>query len=154
MFRGISKVSLDAKGRFAIPTRFRAPIQAESDGRLVITIETVDPCLLLFTLPDWSTFEKALSRLPTLNPNVRRMQRMMIGHADDVDMDGQGRVLIPPMHRELVGLDKKIVLTGQRGRFEIWSDTTWSESLEGWRQAETDLRQSGEADPVLGELTY
>lgn len=154
MFRGISKVSLDAKGRFAIPKRFREPILSSCGGHLVLTADAAYPCLVLFTLPHWENLEKELASLPSFNQNARNVQRMMIGHAEDVEMDGQGRVLVPVLHREMVQLEKSLVLSGQSGRFEIWAEDAWQDRLESWRDPKVKLSEDEEPDPVLNGVVY
>ena len=94
-----TKVTLDAKGRMVMPTRYRDRIQERSQGRLVVTVDR-DQCLLLYPLPDWEEIERKLMRLPTLHPQARRLQRLMVGHATDLELDGHGRVLLPPKLRE------------------------------------------------------
>src|SRR5690606_33957411 len=96
MFRGANKETLDAKGRLAMPTRYRERIIERSNGRLIATVDRADRCLLIYPLPEWEEIELKLRRLPTLNPVARRLQRLMIGHATDLELDGSGRILIPP----------------------------------------------------------
>ena len=87
MFRGANPVTLDAKGRLAMPTRFREQIVARSNGRLMATVDRSDRCLLIYPLPDWDEIERKLVALPTLNPAARRLQRLMIGHANELELD-------------------------------------------------------------------
>ena len=94
MFRGASKVTLDAKGRMAIPTRYREHITERCNGHLVVTVER-DHCLLIYPLPDWEDIERKLNRLPSLNKRAQRLRRLMVGHACDVELDSHGRVLLP-----------------------------------------------------------
>ena len=126
MLRGVTQVSLDAKGRFAIPQRYRDQL-ADGDGapRLVMT---ADPshCLLLYTLREWEPIQQKLMGLSSFNPNLRAIQRLIVGHADDVDMDAAGRLLIPPALRTYATLDKRIVLVGQGNKFEIWDEAQWN----------------------------
>ncbi len=93
MFRGANKVTLDAKGRLAMPTRYRERIVERSNGRLIATVDRADRCLLIYPLPEWEEIELKLRRLPTLNPVARRLQRLMIGHATDLELDNSGRIL-------------------------------------------------------------
>lgn len=125
MFRGENKVTLDAKGRLAMPTRYRDGLVEDAAGHLVVTIDHADRCLLIYTLPDWEEIERKLSKLPALNQVARSLQRLMIGHATDVDLDAQGRVLIPPNLREYAGLTRDVVLSGQGTRFELWDEALW-----------------------------
>jgi transcriptional regulator MraZ len=138
MFRGISAVNLDTKGRVAMPTRYRDGLQANDDGRLIVTIDTESPCLLLYPLGEWEVIEAKLQSLPSFNPAARRIQRLLIGHATDVELDGNGRILLPNVLRDYAGLDKKIMLVGQGKKFEIWSESHWQAHRESWLVAEAD----------------
>jgi MraZ protein len=139
MFRGISALNLDAKGRLAIPTKYREPLKASCDGQLIVTIDTEQPCLLLYPLGEWQTIEAKLANLPSFNPTARRIQRLLIGHATDVELDGNGRLILPATLREYAGLDKKAVLLGQGKKFEIWSEATWQASRDEWLADPLDL---------------
>jgi MraZ protein len=132
MFRGANKVTLDAKGRLAMPTRYRERIVERSSGRLVATVDRSDRCLLIYPLPEWEEIERKLMRLPTLNPAVRRLQRLMVGHATELELDSHGRILIPPTLREYAALARDVVLIGQGSRFELWDEAHWDQSRESW----------------------
>ena len=95
MFRGATKVTLDDKGRMVLPTRYREQIAELAQGHLVVTVDR-DQCLLIYPLPDWEQTERKLMSLPSLNPQARRLQRLMVGYATDLELDGHGRVLLPP----------------------------------------------------------
>ena len=137
MFRGVNTVNLDAKGRLAVPTRYRERISERCDGNLVITVDR-DHCLLLYPLPDWEDIERKLVRLPSLNKQARKLQRLLIGHATDIEMDGHGRLLVPPPLREFATLDKRIVMIGQGNKFEIWNEQEWSEKRDSWLAGDED----------------
>ena len=132
MFRGANKVTLDAKGRLAMPARYRETLVERSEGRLVATVDRSDRCLLIYPLPDWEEIERKLMRLPTLNPQARRLQRLMIGHATDLELDSSGRILIPPSLREYASLTRATMLIGQGTRFELWDEALWNDSREQW----------------------
>jgi MraZ protein len=132
MFRGANKVTLDTKGRLAMPARYRERIVERSNGRLVATVDRSDRCLLIYTLPEWEEIELKLRRLPTLNPATRRLQRLMIGHAADLELDANGRILIPPSLREYASLARSAMLIGQGNRFELWDEAQWNENRERW----------------------
>ena len=136
MFRGVSALSLDSKGRLAIPSRHRERISDLSDGQMVVTVDR-DHCLLLYPLPEWETLERKLTKLSSLNPAIRRLQRLYIGHATDVEMDGSGRILLPPPLREFAGLDRRTVLVGQGNKFEIWDEERWNAQRDTWIEEET-----------------
>jgi MraZ protein len=131
MFRGVSQLSLDAKSRIAVPARYRETLTECCQGRMVVTVDR-DGCLLLYPAPEWERIEQSLMARPNMNPQVRRLQRLLIGHATECDLDGQGRLLLPPPLRAFAGLDKRVVLLGQGNKFEIWDEDTWSRSREQW----------------------
>jgi len=132
MFRGINSATLDTKGRMALPARFRELVAGASDGSLVVTIDTKDRCLLLYPLPLWNEVQEKLENLPNMNPRSRTLQRLLIGHATDLEPDGNGRLLLPQKLREYAQLDKKLVLVGQGRKIEIWSEPLWEMRMEEW----------------------
>ena len=140
MFRGATKVTLDAKGRLAIPTRYRERIAARCEGQLVATVDK-DYCLLLYPFPDWEDIEQKLVKLPSLNKQARRLQRLMVGYATEIDIDGHGRILLPRELREFAGLGRQAILLGQGNKFELWDEESWNEKRDAWLSDddETDL---------------
>jgi MraZ protein len=128
VFRGISQLNLDVKGRLAVPARHRDALLERCGGHLVITADA-DRCLLIYPLPDWELIQQKLEGLSNLDPRVRELQRRLIGFAVDVDMDGAGRVLISPALREYAQLDKAVVLVGQGKKFELWNKDTWDQMI-------------------------
>jgi len=131
MFRGVSNLNLDAKGRMAIPARYRDRLLESCGGRLILTID-VDHCLLMYPLPEWDRIEQALMSRPNMNPQVRRLQRLIVGHATDVEFDGQGRILLPASLREYAALEKHAVLVGQGNKFELWDEESWASQRDAW----------------------
>ena len=140
MFRGATKVTLDAKGRLAIPTRYRERIAERCNGQLVATVDK-DYCLLLYPFPDWEVIEQKLIALPSLNKQARRLQRLMVGYATEIDIDGHGRILLPRELREFAGLGRQAILLGQGNKFELWDEESWNEKRDAWLSDddETDL---------------
>lgn len=134
MFRGVNSISLDSKGRIAIPTRYREDLLARCAGRLIMTVDR-DHCLLLYPLPEWEIIESKLVRLSSFNTQTRRLQRLLIGHATECDMDGAGRILLPAPLREFATLDKDIMLIGQGNKFELWDQGVWNERRAEWLAA-------------------
>jgi MraZ protein len=118
----------------AMPARHRDRLQSLCAGQLVATIDTQSRCLLIYPLPTWEELEQQIQSLPTLNPAVRRFQRLIIGYASDVECDASGRVLMPPSLREYAGLDKKAVLVGQGNKMELWDEETWLAERDTWLQ--------------------
>lgn len=123
-FRGVTELSLDSKGRLAIPARHREGLVDGSGGELVIT---ADPggCLLIFPRLAWEPLQQQLMGFSSFNETVRRLQRLLVGHADDVEIDAAGRILVPPALRRYAGLDKHVVLVGQGRKLELWDAARW-----------------------------
>ena len=134
MFRGVNQINLDAKGRMAIPARYRDKITASCAGQLVATIDTEERCLLLYPIEEWEIIQEKIESLPSFNAAARRIQRLLIGHATDIDMDANGRLLLPAPLREYAELDKKVVLLGQGQKFEIWSEDRWLSTRDEYLQ--------------------
>ncbi len=131
MFRGANKVTLDAKGRMAIPTRYRERIAERCGGQLVVTVDR-DYCLLIYPLPAWEEIERKLVRLPSLNKQARRLQRLMVGYATEVELDGNGRLLLPKELREFASLERQAILIGQGNKFELWDESRWTDRRDEW----------------------
>jgi len=148
MFRGITAVNLDAKGRMAIPMRYRDCLVEDSDSQLVVTIDTEEACLLLYPLPEWEVIENKLQGLPSFNKAARRIQRLLLGHATELEMDANGRVLLPQLLREYAQVDKKLILVGQGKRFELWSESMWIDKRAQWLAEEAN--KGDELPPELG----
>ncbi len=110
----------------AMPTKYRDRLQDLCGGQLVITVDRDDRCLLAYPLPEWEEIERKLAKLPSLNKQARRLQRLLIGHATECELDGAGRILLPPKLREYAGLDKQVMLLGQVNKLELWDEQTWN----------------------------
>ena len=135
MFRGAAAINIDAKGRMAMPVRFRELFAAASEGKLVITIDTEESCLMIYPLPEWDVIQAKLEQLPSFNPAARRIQRLLIGHATDVELDGNGRILLSSVLREYAQLEKKAILLGQGKKIELWSESLWNARRDDYLQA-------------------
>ena len=130
-----------------MPNRYREQITELAQGKLVVTVDK-DQCLLIYPLPEWEQIERKLMSLPSLNATARRLQRLMVGHATDLPLDGHGRVLLPPELREFAKLGRHGMLIGQGNRFELWDEVRWSERRDAWLTSEetpTDLPSELEA---------
>ena len=123
---------MDAKGRMALPGRNRETVMVASEGRLVVTIDMRESCLLAYPLNEWETVQAKLESLSNINPQARLLQRLLIGHATDLELDSAGRLLLPAMLRDYAGLKKKLVLVGQGNKIEIWSAEHWQNRLDQW----------------------
>ena len=127
MFRGAAKVTLDVKGRMVLPTRVRDTLGQLGEQRLVATVDR-DQCVLVYPLGDWQKLQDHLMNLPNLNSEARWLQRLMVGYATDLDIDGHGRVLIPGELREFTGLQRDAMLFGQGNHLELWDETAWKQA--------------------------
>ncbi len=127
MFRGVQHINLDSKGRMAVPSRQRELLSVISEGYIVLTVDTQAPCLALYALPEWERIEADVQALPALNPTVKRFQRLVLGYASDLQLDGSGRILIPPALRDYAKLKKRAVLVGQGNKLELWSEDLWQQ---------------------------
>jgi MraZ protein len=130
----------------AVPTKYRDRLQTQGEGQLVITLDMNDPCLLMYPVSEWEDIERKLVRLPSLNKQAARLKRLLLGHAAEVEMDAHGRILLPPALRELVKLDKKVILLGQGNKFEVWDEETWNDHRNKW------LDESGNDEGLSDEL--
>ena len=147
VFRGATKVTLDAKGRMAIPTRYRDRIAARCEGQIIITVDK-DHCLLVYPLPDWEELERKLVRLPSMNKVARRIVRIMVGYATEVDMDANGRILVSRELRDFSSLEKNAILIGQGNKFELWDEATWNEKRDAWLSEEDDGELPAELESI------
>lgn len=128
MFRGISSLNLDSKGRLAVPTKHRDFLQSYCEGRLVVTADP-SQCLLVYPACDWEPIEKKLNSLSSFNPQTRSLQRLLVGMASDAELDSAGRILIPTPLRQFAGLEKGVALVGQGNKFELWDEGKWNQQL-------------------------
>lgn len=146
MFRGISQLNIDAKGRVALPAKYRERLLSSCEGKLVLTIDPTnsakEPCLLLYPLPDWEEIQVKIDNLSSFNPTSRKVQRLLVGHADDAVMDANGRILIAAALREYAHINKHIVLIGQGKKFELWDEATWNASRENWLEEAVNESES------------
>jgi MraZ protein len=140
---------LDAKGRIVLPARYRDRLLETCQSQLIITIDTDQPCLLIYPLPEWELIEEKIEALPSFNPTTRRIQRLLIGHATEVEVDTNGRMLLSNPLREYARLGKKVVLIGQGKKFELWDELLWAERMQTW----LGDANSDEMPSALAELT-
>ncbi len=129
MFQGAAPLSLDAKGRMAVPSRHRDALVAAGEGRLVVTAHP-HRCLLLYPQPAWVPIRAQILAAPSLQIESAMVRRLLVGFAEDAELDGAGRLLLSPALRQYAGLDKEIWLVGQGSHFEIWSDAGWRAQQE------------------------
>jgi len=137
--RGVHALSMDAKGRMAIPARYRTVLSEWCDSLLVATIDTTEKCILIYPLPEWEVIQEKIEKLSSFNASSRRIQRLLIGHATDLEVDANGRVLLPSVLRDYAELDKKLVLIGQGKKFELWDEALWNDRRNNWLEEDVDL---------------
>lgn len=139
MFRGSSSLALDSKGRLAIPARYRESIREACNGNMVVTLNnTKERCLWLYTIDQWIKVEQKLVDLPSFNAEHQKLKRFMVGHANDVEMDNNGRILLPAHLREFAGMNKTVFIIGQGNKFEIWSKDMWVAKRAEWLEEPLD----------------
>ncbi len=126
MFRGEYSLTMDAKCRLAVPSRYRERLSDLCGGKLVVTISLLERCLVAYPFPDWQRIEATLDGLPALDQKAQAISHLLIGHATELDMDAQGRMLLPQSLRDFANLDKRVKMVGQIRKFELWDDSAWS----------------------------
>lgn len=140
MFRGATKITIDDKGRAVVPVRYRALLSATGEGRVVVTVDR-DECLLIYPAPEWERIEAQLNSLPNMNAQVRRLQRLMIGHAEEMVLDSHGRIALTPELREFAGLGRAAWLVGQGKRLELWDEARWNQQRDEWKNSEQGVTE-------------
>ncbi len=141
MFRGLQTINLDAKGRLAIPTKYRELLVDLCASKLVATIDTEERCLLIYPANEWDLIQEKIEALPSFNPAARRIQRLLIGHATDMEPDASGRILLPTALREYAHLQKESVLVGQGKKLELWSKDVWESRRDEYLDMASDPSQ-------------
>jgi len=132
MFRGRSSHVLDAKGRLSIPARFREILRGKYDGRIVVTNHPA--CLAAYPFEEWRALEENFAASRFARPEVQSFQRYFLASAEELPVDAQGRILIPPTLREEAGIARDVILLGMLKYFEIWSKDRLGEELRKARE--------------------
>ena len=141
MFIGEYQHTIDEKGRLAVPAKFRKDL---SSGGIIT--RGLDACLFLFTKPEWESLAKKLIALPLAQSNSRAFVRLMLAGAMDVDLDVQGRILVPEYLRKYSALKRKAIVAGLYSRIEIWDEGRWDEYKRKTEAAGDEIAEQ------LGEL--
>lgn len=129
MFRGAASLNLDAKGRLAVPSRHRDALFAQCAGHLILTAHP-HRCLLLYPQPAWEPIQAKIMALSSFDKQSSAMQRLLVGFAEDIELDSAGRLLVSPVLREFAHLEKQVMLVGQGSHFELWSVDAWRAQLD------------------------
>jgi|AntRauTorcE11898_2_1112593.scaffolds.fasta_scaffold00509_2 MraZ protein len=130
-FLGSHAINMDAKGRLAIPSKLREELVRLCGGRIVLTANADEEhCLLLYPEPEWEALRPKVEALPTMSKAVRRLQRLVLGNAAPMELDGNGRILVPPTLRNHAHLEKKLMLVGLGKKLELWSEERWFDWLD------------------------
>jgi len=146
VFEGATALSLDAKGRLAIPARHRELLLAAAEGSLVLTAHP-HRCLLLYPSPAWQPIRDRILKASSLDTRAASIKRVLVGNARTETLDSAGRLLVANELRDYANLEKTVYLVGMGSHFEIWSEA-------GWKQ-QNDLAAealSGDLPPGFGEL--
>jgi MraZ protein len=130
MFYGSHSINMDAKGRIAIPARVRELLQEACAGRVVVTAHTENRCLHVFPEPQWQEILPKIEAFPSFNKISRRAKLLLMGHASPLELDSNGRVLLPPTLREYAGMEKKLILVGQGKSMELWCEDEFSRYID------------------------
>ena len=142
MFMGEYSHTIDAKGRIIVPAKFR-----ESLGDNIVVTKGLDNCLFVYTSEDWRKFEEKLRTLPLTNKDARKFTRFFLAGGAEMEIDKQGRILIPSVLREFAALEKDVVLVGVGSRIEIWDKARWNESISIY---DDDMEEVAENMESLG----
>lgn len=137
MFSGVNHLNLDPKNRLAIPARYRDALLVDS-GQVVISLDSAQ-CLQIYPLQEWEIVRTKIQNLPnSVHPVVKSYQRLVLGHAEQIELDKAGRVLLPATLKQMVGLERELVLVGMGNRFELWDKNKWQAETEKALQASAE----------------
>ena len=150
MFFGETAINLDAKGRLAVPMRYRDVLVEQCENRMVLSYSAFDTgSLWLQPKHTWERVRDDVMALPNFNASHRSLQRRMVGAATAVEPDGNGRILLPPSLRQVAGLEKRVVMLGMGNRFEIWNEDILNET-----RAEEERNLDDQASEEMAGLVF
>lgn len=143
MFRGEHPLTLDDRGRIAVPTKYREQLHEAAGGVLVVTTSLMESCLVVYPFPEWLRIESKLQEMSPFDPQAHVFSHLLLGQATECEMDGHGRILLSQPLREFAGFPpdpqkadvsaRRIRMIGQGRKFELWREDRWNESIEGMR---------------------
>ena len=144
MYRGATLLNLDGKSRLAIPTKYREVLILESSRSIVLTAHP-HGCLLLYPKSAWEPIQEKVMKFSSIDKKSSGLQRLLVGYAEDVNVDASGRILLSAELRTYAGIDKNLMLVGQGTHFELWSKDSWEEEIK-----QIDINQENELPEELG----
>jgi len=150
VFFGETTINLDAKGRLAVPIRYRDTVAEQCLNRMVLTYSAFDSrSLWLQPEKTWERVRDDVMALPNFNASHRSLQRRLVGSATVVEPDGNGRILLPPSLRQVSGLEKRVIFLGLGNRFEIWDEDTLNS-----QRAEEIVNLDAQASTEMASLVF
>lgn len=138
MFRGRYEHTIDAKGRTSLPARYRDTLAALGQRHIILT-SGLDPCLVAYTMPEWTAFEERLAKLPQFDRAVQKLRRIYVSGAVECEVDDSGRILVPPTLREHAALKKDVVWAGSGKYAELWDKDSWKSHFETTDEERRDI---------------
>jgi MraZ protein len=129
MFQGATALTLDAKGRLAVPTKHRDGLVAGSEGKLVLTAHP-HRCLLLYPAAAWDPIRGRIMTFSSFDQQASNWKRVLVGFAEELEMDAAGRLLVSPVLRKYAGIDRQVMFVGQGSHFELWSQESWEKQID------------------------
>jgi MraZ protein len=142
MFLGSTPLSLDAKGRLTVPTKHRDDLFLAGEKQVVLTASPYN-YLILYTMPHWEKVQSQLAPLSNTNPAIAIVKRMVLGHAEKLELDGSGRLLVSPILRDHARLEKDVVMAGVGSNLEIWNAADWKAQQEAAKLIDLSLLPEG-----------
>lgn len=134
-----------------MPARYREQLVNYCSGHLIVTIDTNHCCLLLYPLTEWEQIERQIESLPSFDSMSQRVKHLLIGHANDLELDSSGRILLPQELRFYAKLEKHVCLIGQGKKLEIWDQDGWNEQRDQWL---SESSTEGELPDKLRSLAF
>jgi len=152
MFRGSTQLALDGKGRLSIPAKYRERLMERCGGHLMLTADPITGCLLLYPYPEWEIIERQINAMRGMDAVTRQLKMLVVGSAEELEMDTAGRILVPPMLRKFAKLEKDVVLVGQDKKFAVWSEPAWQALFEEASQLSKTLEDAASNGSLPEEL--
>ncbi len=147
MYRGATLLNLDGKSRLAIPTKYRDILILDSSRSIVLTAHP-HGCLLLYPKSAWEPIQEKVMQFSSFDKKSSGLQRLLVGYAEDVNIDSSGRILLSSELRMFSGIEKNLMLVGQGTHFELWSKDSWEEEIN-----QIDINQADSLPDQLGDFS-